>query len=310
MPNTKVIKNRINSVKNTQKITNAMYLIASTKLQKAKAELESVRPFFEAMEFAIRRIFEHRASVESMYFYPLTGRKPAERYAYLVITADKGLAGPYNSNVIKASEEEMRIHKNTTLYVVGEYGRHHYRKQGIPIAESFPYTAQNPTFRRARDIAATLLYAYQSGQADEVRVIYSAVENGLEAKVRVERILPFERSDFAGARVPESRFHSIPAKESHDDFEFLPNAGAVLDSLVPGYVEAYVYGTLMESYCSEQNARMTAMSAANDNAEKLLSDLTLEYNRERQAAITQEITEVAAGAKAQKKKRKKEAARK
>ena len=310
MPNTKVIKNRIGSVKNTQKITNAMYLIASTKLQKAKAELEKVRPFFECMEFSFRRIFEHRADVQSLYFYPPTGRKPAERYAYLVVTADKGLAGPYNSNVIKAAEEEMRRHKNVTLFVVGEYGRHHFKKVGIPIAEAFPYTAQNPTFRRARDIATRLLYAYQSGEADEVRVIYSAIENGFEAKVRVDRMLPFERADFEQAKIPESRFHAIPAKEASDDFEFLPDVGTVLDSLVPGYVAGYVYGALMDSYCSEQNARMTAMNAANDNAEKLLSELSLEYNRERQAAITQEITEVAAGAKAQKKKRKKEAARK
>ena len=310
MPNTKVIKNRINSVKNTQKITNAMYLIASTKLQKAKAEAERARPFFDRIEHEIKRIFERRADCESRYFYPLTGRKPAESYAYLVITADKGLCGAYNANVIRAAEEELKRHKRVKLYVVGEYGRQHFHKTKIPIEEMFEFTAQNPTFRRARNIASSLLLAYERGEADEIRVIYSVVKNGLEARVQIERLLPFERADFGAKIEPESRFHASAAPEATEEFDFLPNVTDVLNNLIPGYVAGSCYGALMDSYTAEQNARMTAMSAANDNAEKLLTELSLEYNRIRQATITQEITEVAAGAKAQKKKRKKEAARK
>ncbi|MBQ9232720.1 MAG: F0F1 ATP synthase subunit gamma, partial [Lachnospiraceae bacterium] len=123
MPSAKVIKNRITSVKNTKKITNAMYLIASTKMRKAKLELDAARPYFDIVEREIKRIFETKSDVKSMYFYPETGRKPAERYAYLVITADKGLAGAYNHNIILAADEEMRRHNNVKLYVVGEYGR-------------------------------------------------------------------------------------------------------------------------------------------------------------------------------------------
>ena len=153
MASANVIKNRITSVKNTKKITNAMYLIASTKLRKAKMELDSTRPYFNIVEREIKRIFESTRNIESKFYYPKTGRKPAEKYAYLVITADKGLAGAYNHNVILAAEEEMKRHKNVKLYVVGEYGRQYFRKHKIPIEKAFLYTAQNPIFRRARDIA-------------------------------------------------------------------------------------------------------------------------------------------------------------
>ncbi len=307
MANTKVIKNRINSVQNTKKITNAMYLIASTKLRKAKAELDNARPFFDVQEREIKHIFEKRANVESRYFYPVTGRKPAERYAYLVITADKGLAGPYNHNVLKAAEEELVRHKNVTLFVVGEYGRQYFQRRGIRVSETFLYTAQNPVFRRARNIAERLLLEYEAGNADEIRVIYSNMVTSLEAEVIVERLLPFEREDFGVPKMPESRFTSAPDAAS-EEYEFMPNAAAVLDAIVPSYLSGFVYGALVDSFCSEQNARMTAMSAANDNAEKLIGELSNEYNSVRQAAITQEITEVVAGAKAQKRKKKKEAA--
>ena len=308
MANTKVIKNRIGSVKNTKKITNAMYLIASTKLRKAKAEMDKVRPFFKATEKEIKHIFEKRGDVESRYFYPMTGRKKAENYAYLVITADKGLAGPYNSNVIKATEEEMQRHKHTRLFVIGEYGRQYFTKHKISIEDRFYFTAQDPNFRRARNLSARILAAYDAGEVDEVRVIYSTMEGSLEPRVTIERLLPFERENFGGKPAPESRFHSAPDAAS-EDYEFVPNATAALDAIIPSYVAGFTYGAMVESFCSEQNSRMTAMSAANDNAESLLEDLSKEYNRVRQAAITQEITEVAAGAKAQRKKREKEAAK-
>ena len=305
MANTKVIKNRINSVRNTQKITNAMYLIASTKLRKAKADLDAVRPFFELFEREIKLIFEKRAGLKSEYFYPVTGRKPAESYAYLVITADKGLAGAYNMNVIKAASEELSIHKKTRLFVVGEYGRQYFNKHHIDIEQSFPYTAQNPTFRRAKDIALRLLAEYEAHRVDEVRIIYSDSNGGGDAKVVIKRLLPFEREDFIGSNKIVSRFKPYEGS-ARDEYEFIPDASEALSGIIPGYLAGYVYGALIDSFCSEQNARMTAMSSANDNAEGLLSTLQLEYNSVRQAAITQEITEVAAGAKAQKKKRAKE----
>ena len=157
MATTTEIKNRINSVKNTQKITSAMYLISSTKMRKAKAELQKTRPYFDAIEHEIRRIFQSTSDVDSIYFYPEKGRKPAETYAYLVITADKGLAGSYNYNVIKRAEAEMSKHKKVKLYVVGDFGRRYFMKHGIEIEQSFLYTAQNPTFTRARQICSILM---------------------------------------------------------------------------------------------------------------------------------------------------------
>ncbi len=296
MATTREIKNRINSVKNTQKITSAMYLISSTKLRKAKGELERTRPYFNQIENEIKRIFQDVDRIRSEYFYPETGRKAAETYAYLVITADKGLAGGYNHNVLKAAEEAMAKHKKVKFYVVGEYGRHYFMKHNIPIAKTFLYTAQNPTFHRAREICSLLLTEYEEKRVDEIRVIYSDMQNELVCNVRTDRILPLERR----------KFTVTDEKVDRPYFKFDPSAEQVLANIMRSYISGYIYGALVSSFSAEQNARMTAMDAANKNAEELLAKLSVEYNRVRQAAITQEITEVAAGAKAQRRKKKKE----
>ena len=297
MGNLREIKNRITSVKSTQKITNAMYLIASTKLQKARAEQEKARPYFELQESEMKRIFERRNDIDSHYFYPETGRKPAESYAYLVVTADKGLAGAYNHNVLRIAEGEISRHKKVHLFVVGEYGRQYFMRRGIPIERSFLYTAQNPTFRRARSIAEELLSLYNERACDEIRIIYSRMKHGgMEAEARREQLLPFARGAFGQYREQKDGYKKL--------YEFYPNPTVALENIVPSYVAGYIYGALVESFCSEQNARMNAMRSANDNAEELLEELSVQYNRQRQAAITQEITEVAGGAKAQKRKHK------
>ncbi len=298
MPNTKEIKNRIGSVQNTQKITNAMYLISSTKMRKAKEELERTRPYFEIQEHEIRRIFQTEIDITSHYFYPKTGRKPAETYAYLVITADKGLAGAYNHNVIKLAEEEMAKHKHIKLYVVGEYGRRYFKKKDYAMEQTFLYTAQNPSFSRAREISSILLEEYDNRGIDEIRVIYSDMESEFLTTVKMMRLLPFDRKEFWTKQSEKNE------KDIH--YEFSPSVNEVLNRVIPGYLAGCIFGALVDSFSAEQNARMTAMNSANKNAEALLDELRIEYNRVRQAAITQEITEVAAGAKAQKKKRKKE----
>ncbi|MBR3042475.1 MAG: ATP synthase F1 subunit gamma [Eubacterium sp.] len=300
MANTKEIKNRIGSVKNTQKITNAMYLISSTKMRKAKEELERTRPYFDMQEHEIRRIFQSEIDITSRYFYPKTGRRPAETYAYLIITADKGLAGAYNHNVTKLAEEEMGKHKKTKLYVVGEYGRRYFQRRDYDIEKSFLYTAQNPTFSRAREISSILLEQYDNKEIDEIRVIYSDMVSEFLTEVKMMRLLPFDRREFWTKQEEKNE------KDVH--FEFDPSVNEVLNRVIPGYVAGNIYGALVDSFSAEQNARMTAMDSANKNAESLLADLQIQYNRVRQAAITQEITEVAAGAKAQRKKRIKEAA--
>ena len=268
MANTKEIKTRIESVKDTRKITNAMYLIASTKLRKARNDLDRTRPYFEALRTEIKRIFRTQNDVDSRYFYPPEGEPPLEgTYACLVITADKGLAGAYNQNVIKEAMHMLDEHPDTKLYVVGEYGRHFFTQHNIPMEHSFLYTAQNPTMQRAREICDILLEGY-------------------------------DRGDFKKDTVE---------KAVTTPFEFVPSVQAVLNNIMQSYVSGFIYSALIDSFCSEQNARMTAMDSANSNAEKLLAELSLQYNRVRQAAITQEITEVSAGAKAQRQKHRKEA---
>lgn len=296
MANTREIKNRIESVQQTRKITNAMYLIASTKMRKAREELANTRPYFEALRGEIKRVFRTANGVESRYFYPTDVTTPREgTYGCLVVTADKGLAGAYNQNVVKETQKLLSEHPDTKLFVVGEYGRHIFAQRGIPVEQSFLYTAQNPTLERAREICDVLLDGYDRGELTEIFVIYTDLENRLTAQARSTRLLPFHRTSFAA-----------PAKERAvtRPFEFQPSVETVLDALMPSYIAGFIYSALVDSFCAEQNARMTAMDAANRNAEELLSQLSLEYNRVRQSAITQEITEISAGAKAQRRGRK------
>ncbi len=302
MANTKEIRTRINSIHDTRKITNAMYMIASTKMRKAKAELDNTRPYFDALNSEIKRIFRKLEDVENRYFYPADGSEaPDGTYGLLVITADKGLAGSYNKAVIKEAQKLISEHPDTKLFVVGEYGRRFFSRQAITVDKSFLYTAQNPTMDRARDISTTLLDLYDQDVLDKIFVIYSDLKNSLTTKVVSSRLLPFHRTNSVHF-----------TKDKHEagmsaPFEFFPSVESVVNSVVKSWLSGFVYSALVDSFCSEQSARMTAMDSANKNAEKILDTLTTAYNQVRQMAITQEITEVTYGAKAQKIKREREA---
>lgn len=298
MASTAEIKGRIKSIQETQKITNAMYLIASTKLRKARSELEKTQPYFDALRGEIKRVFRTANDVDSHYFYP-PDQEPElpGTYGCLVITADKGLAGAYNMNVLKEAKRLLDDHRDMKLFVVGEYGRRFFTQHHIPIERMFLYTAQNPTLERAREISGLLLGQYDAGLLKKIFVIYTNMENGMNARVYSTRLLPFHRTYFA---TPEKE------KKVTIPFEFQPSVSAVLNGIMHSYLAGFIYSALIDSFCSEQQARMTAMDSANRNAEELLADLSLQYNRVRQSAITQEITEVTSGAKAQRKKRRKE----
>lgn len=295
MANAREIKMRMRSIRDTQKITNAMYLIASTKMRKAKNELDRTRPYFTALQAEIKRIFRTAGDVESKYFYPADGSHLLDRtYACLVITADKGLAGPYNQNAIKRAQQQLLEHPDTKLFVVGEYGRQYFQKRHIPVERSFLYTAQNPTMSRAREISTILLDLFDRHEVDKIFVIYTDLKGNMEGEAKCTRILPFHRKQFVS---------NAEEKAVTSPFEFFPSIQSVLDNAMQSYVSGFIYSALVDSFCSEQNARMAAMNAANQNAEKILHELSIQYNHVRQAAITQEITEVSAGAKAQKRKR-------
>ena len=312
MSNMKEIKGHIQSVRDTQKITNAMYLISSNKMRKIKKELDKTKPYFEEVALSIRRIFKTVKNVQSDYFYPAGNTYEIEgTYAYLVITADKGLAGAYNQNVIKEASKLMTKKHDKLLFVVGEYGRRYFNSKNIPIEKTFLYTAQNPTLARAREISDLLLDLYDNKKIAKIYIIFTDYESGMEAKVKVMRLLPFNRSDFKLSKkeLEEEQKSTRGFVWPQGDIEFYPNAREALDNMISSYVTGIIYGALVDSFCSEQSARMNAMESANRNAEELIEKLTVQYNHTRQAAITQEITEVSAGARAKKKKKEKALAR-
>ena len=281
------IKNRIESIRDMQKITNAMYLIACAKLQHAKAELNSPRPYFDALSQELKRDFRIEEEIENRYFYPITGEHDFEgAYGYLVITADKGLAGAYNQNVIKKVFELMKAHGESKLFVFGEYGRQYFESHRIPIEKSFIYTAQNPTLHRARKISSILLDGFNSGELKKIFVVYTDFGGGMKTEVNTFRLLPFHRKDFAAG------------KEAEDEhFEFLHSLDKVLDNIMPSYITGYIYSALIDSFCSEQSARMNAMNTADENTKELLDELKFKYNHARQDMITREITEIAAASR-------------
>ena len=189
----------------------------------------------------------------------------------------------------------MEAGKNNRLYVVGELGRAYFESRQLPIEEQFHYTVQNPTMHRARCIASTLIEDFMEGRVDEVWILYTQMINSMKTETRMEQLLPLKRENFSGI--------SIPADIHQEEIRMVPSPEAIMDHVIPNYVIGFIFGALVESFCSEQNERMMAMQSASDNAAALLSELSMEYNRLRQAAITQEITEVVGGARAQRKKK-------
>ena len=288
MAGMKEIREHIASVKSTQKVTNAMYLIASTKMRRAKEDLERTRPFFNALSGEIERLFKRADEFTSPYFFAGDADDDAQAgpYAYLVVTADRGLAGAYNQNVIQETLRRLQKHPDSRLFVVGDYGRKYFTNHGIPVEKNFLYTTQNPSLSRAREVTALLLDLFDRREITKVFVVYTDFAGGAEMTVRTVRLLPLESKRFAaGERAYDKRIRFEPSPE------------AVLASIVPAYIAGFLYAAVVDSFCAEQNARAAAMDAANRNEEDLLHELTLEYNHERQGAITQEITEVSAGAR-------------
>ena len=293
MSSTKEIKARMGAVRETKQITNAMYLIASTKLRHAREDLDKTRPYFDALRSEIVRVIRADEDEISRYFFDADGTEPGGVCGILVITADKGLAGAYNLNVIRQAEALLKEKPGARLFVMGEYGRRWFLSHRAPVEPEFLYNAENPTLDRVREICSDLLERYEDGLLDEIVVVYTDMKSSLSSAVRYQRLLPLERGRFREAKEREGA--SGPAA----DFEFIPSREEVLGVVLRSYISGFIYSAMVDSFCAEQNARVAAMDAAGRNAEQLLGDLSLQLNRERQAAITQEITEISAGAKAQ-----------
>ncbi len=295
MASIKEIQVRKKSIQDTMKITNAMYMISSSKLKKAKKNLEATEPYFYTLQNTMSQILRHIPDMKNIYFDQHEEKEPEEkRIGYIVITADKGLVGAYNHNILKLAEEQLQNCANPVLFVLGEVGRQYFKRKKINIEEEFQYTVQNPTLGRARKIAETVLEMYREGRLDEVHIIYTKMANFMQAEAETVKLLPLKKSDF----------YINPLVDMHmEELAMKPDACTVVNHIAADYFVGFVYGALVESFCSEQNSRMMAMEAAVDNAEEMLWELDIMYNRARQAVITQQITEVISGAKAQKKKK-------
>lgn len=296
MASAKEIQDRMRSIKDTLKITNAMYMISSSKLKKSKKMLADTEPYFYTLQSEMSRILRHLPDMNSIYFKTNAEIPERKRKAgYIVITADKGLAGSYNHNILKLAEEELEKRDDYKLFVLGELGRHYFEQKGINIDKQFHFVVQDPSLSRARRIAEDLLKLYHENQLDELYIIYTTMVNAMQEEAQVAQLLPLKKTDF---KIP------VPIDIQLEGLALKPSAEEVMDHIVPNYVVGFVYGALVEAFSCEQNARMMAMEGATNSAKQMLKELDIEYNRARQAAITQEITEVIAGAKSQKKKKK------
>ena len=288
------IRSRMRSIEQTLKITNAMYLISSAKVKKARKQLAEVEPYFDRLARTVLDIFRHSPDLKHRYIEGHHKPKDECRTGFVVITGDKGLAGAYNHNVLKLAEEYLGHKKDPTLFLIGQMGRHYFEKKNITIDGEFMYTAQDPNLERAREISETLLDLYEQNALDEVYLVFTHSFSAMRMEPEIIKLLPLDRAMLSARRGLSE------ADRYRDVVRYEPSPEAVLDVLVPGVLKGYLFAALVESFCSEQNSRMTAMDSASDSARDMLKRLSLEFNRARQGAITQEITEIAGGAEATK----------
>ncbi len=313
MANAREIQNRIKSIKDTMKITKAMYMMSSMKLRKARQKREDTAPFFYGLQEQITSILCHFPDMQHLYFdnREKDKREKIKKKGYIVVTGDKGMAGAYNHNVIKEAVKQVENADDLHMYVVGEVGRHYFRSQGYPLDESFLFSANNPSIHRARVITERIVDLYKREELDEVYIVYTRMINSMREEVTFEQLLPLKTHEFIKQEMIKSAGVGMYAdgelEHADDWFLIYPSPKRVLERIVYNYITGYMYGALVESSASEENCRMIAMQAATNNAESMLRELSIQYNRIRQAAITQEITEVIGGAKALRKKKKKKA---
>lgn len=314
MANAKEIQDRIKSIQDTMKITKAMYMMSSMKLRKARTKLENTEPYFDGLQKEISDVLLHFPDMEHLYFDNRSSDKEEmiKKKGYIVVTGDKGMAGAYNHNVIKEAQRLIGDDDNHRLFVVGELGRQFFYGQHENVAKDFVFSTNNPSIHRARVMTEYIMDLYNREELDEVYVVYTRMINSMKEEVQIERILPLKTHEFIkkemidASMIGDGNYDKKALDEADEWFFIYPSPHEVLEKLVYNYITGFLYGVLVEGSASEENARMMAMQSATDNAEKMLAELSIAYNRVRQAAITQEITEVIGGAKALKKKKKKQ----
>ena len=286
------IKTRINSISETKKVTDAMYMISSVKMRKARREIEKTTPFFVAVREEIGELLHYMPETTDRYFKNQDPEGIVGR-ALLLITSDKGLSGSYNHIAIKKAEEQLNAHEDIILFNVGEYGWNYFLNKKYRVNRDFRYSASFPTIWKAKQITNELLRYYDNDIVDEIDIIYTHYMAGRPEELKNRCLLPLDKSEFYDSNEFELPFGK----------EYYPDPKTVLDGIVPSLITGFIYSALVDSYCSEQDARMSAMKTAGDNAEDILKRLKVEYNGIRQAAITREMTELTSGGKALRKKK-------
>ena len=275
---TKEIKNRIRSMESTKQITKAMEMVAASKLRRAQAQVLNSRPYFEILYSTIHDIVDTNRDLSS----PFLLERPVKKVMYIVIAGDRGLAGGYNSNILKLVQSEIQG-KDATVVPIGRKAVDYFKSHGVPILTDLYAEAAAVTIGDCFSIAKQLSKAFLAGEYDEVHVAYTNFVSVLSQVPGSLRLLPLIRQDVASSASTGS------------DTVYEPSSEEVFAAIVPEYLGGILYGALCESRASEQAARRSAMDSATQNAEEMIDDLSLKFNRARQAAITQEITEIVAG---------------
>jgi F-type H+-transporting ATPase subunit gamma len=281
MPSLLDIRRRIRSVKNTQQLTKAMKTVSAAKLRRAQERVLSARPYAEQLKRVLGSLTSRIENVS----HPLLEVRPEEKILLVVVTADRGLCGAFNANILRVAAAFLREHaaQTVTLATAGRKGRDFFRRRGIPIRSEFVNIFSKLDYGHARDISEAVVKAYSEAEVDAVYIVYNEFKSVIQQRVVVEKVLPLSRNDL----------HE-PAAQLDYIFEQPPQE--IFNRLLPRYVEVQVYRALLESAASEHGARMASMDTASRNAGEMIDSLTLNMNRIRQAAITREIIEVVSGA--------------
>src|SRR5215467_11503983 len=281
MPNLLDIRRRIRSVKNTQQLTKAMKTVSAAKLRRAQDRVFSARPYADQLKRVLGNLTVRIENVS----HPLLEVRPEERILLVVVTADRGLCGAFNANILRAATAFLRDHlaQKVTLATVGKKGRDFFRRRGIPIRAEFVNIFSKLDYGHARDIAEMTVKVYSDKEVDAVYIIYNEFKSAIQQRVVIEKILPLSRSE-------------LKETEPQLDYIFEEPPQEIFNRLLPRYIEVQIYRALLESAAAEHAARMASMDTASRNAGEMIDMLTLNMNRIRQAAITREIIEVVSGA--------------
>jgi F-type H+-transporting ATPase subunit gamma len=291
MANLRDVRLRMRAIKQTLQVTRAMNLISTAKLRKGRRMLEDTEPFFRRIQKSMWDILAGAGRVESEFLS--AGRSKNPHTAIVAVTSDKGLAGGYNANIFRQVSELCGRVSNPLLILIGSIGYRYFINSPYLILENFSFHSRIPTMDKAREIADYIVSQYLWGMFDEIHMVYTHMYSAVKLLPRERQILPLDAEKMHDEL---SREEGQKRVELH--FEFLPSKTAVFDALVPFYIRGLVYGSLVEAYVSEQSARMAAMEEASKSAEDMLSALQINYNRTRQAGITQEVSEIVSGSAA------------